>query len=323
MNQDLNLSKPDALKSTSEKLPDSLEQALTRLTKGIPVIKQRRVCGLTESCKICESHRGVMLESDGVYIHAVLCKCVTACQVCFGTCSKPSPEEKGLVSDCVTPSPLKMVGTINEAKIPARYLDADLKKFSNFSGSGKQVIAQISRWIEKFTPGKSSGLLLTGTVGVGKTYILSAIAKQLALSGVSVRFADFFQLVNELRESYSTDKKEGSTLKPLHEYDVLIIDELGKGRNSEWEISIADTLISDRYNGNKCIIASTNYSLKDQTADVAQRQIDIWSTAQSNSNQMNTDTFETLVRRLGPRIYSRLKEMTVFLELSGDDFRRS
>jgi DNA replication protein DnaC len=232
------------------------------------------------------------------------------------------PTDGAKVSSCKSPSPVRAVGAINDAKIPGRYLDADLKNFSNFSGTGRQVSAQLSRWIENFVPGKSSGILLTGSVGVGKTFILSAIAKKLALNGVSVRFADFFQLLNELRESYSGDGKNATTLKPLHEYDVLIIDELGKGRNSEWEVSIADSLISERYNGNKSIVASTNYSLREGAGDVAQKQIDIWSTGSSSANQMNTDQFESLVKRLGPRIYSRLKEMTVFLELSGDDFRR-
>lgn len=302
-------------------LPHTLEAALHRLTKGqSPVGQREEACALTTRCSQCKDHPGVILESDGVYLRAKLCACVSQCKICFGTCTKPLAD--GKVKECIVPSPMRVVGSVNDARIPGRYLEADLKKFSNFSGSGKVVIAQIARWIDNFNPGKSSGLLLTGSVGVGKTYILSAIAKQLALNGVSVRFADFFALVNELRESYASDSKESSSLRPLHEYDVLIIDELGKGRNSEWEVSIADSLISDRYNGNKCVIASTNYSLKDSAGDVAQKQIDIWSTAQTNSNQMNTDNFETLVRRLGPRIYSRLKEMTVFLELSGDDFRR-
>jgi DNA replication protein DnaC len=310
------------MNSSEFKRSSSLEEVWSRISKGSsPKDLLDKVCGLTSQCPLCAGHRGVFLESDGVYVRAKLCKCAETCGVCCGTCVKP--QVGGGVVECNQPSPLRAVGSINDARIPARYLDADLKKFANFSGSGKQVIAQLARWIENFTPGKSSGILLTGSVGVGKTFILSAIAKTLALKGVSVRFADFFQLVNELRESYSAERKDGaSSLKPLHEYDVLIIDELGKGRNSEWEVSIADSLISDRYNGNKCIIASTNYSLKDTVSEVAQRQIDIWSNSSAAANQMNTDQFESLVKRLGPRIYSRLKEMTIFLELSGEDFRR-
>lgn len=306
---------------TKPDLPTSLEVALNRLTKGLkPGISQGFVCAMTSAqCLKCKGHKGVSLESDGVYIHAKLCDCVKNCSICVGACASP---KNGRFVPCSEPEPKRIVGLMNEAKIPARYLEAELGRFSNFSGTGKQVVAQIQRWIDNFTPGKSSGLLLSGSVGVGKTYILSALAKHLVLRGFSVRFTDFFQLLNELREAYSVEKGDPVLLKPLHDVDVLIIDELGKGRNTEWEISIADNLISDRYNGNKCIIASTNYSLKDSPADQAQRQLDIWNGGNASGNQMNTDAFETLVRRLGPRIFSRLKEMTVFQELTGDDFRR-
>lgn len=303
-----------------DSLPKNLESALLRLTKGVVPEPQRGlVCRLKSQCPKCQHHRGITLENDGVFVRASLCTCVKDCPLCFGTCGI---SQDGRVSDCVKPSPLRIIGLVNEAKIPGRYLDADLGQFSNFSGSGKQVIAQIQRWIDNFVPGKSSGLLLTGSVGVGKTYVLCAIAKKLALRGVSVRFADFFQLLNELRDSYSAETRDTVTLKPLNEFDVLIIDELGKGRNSEWEVSIADSLISDRYNGNKSVIASTNYALKESANDLAKQQMELYSSSTAPANQMNTDTFETLVRRLGPRIYSRLKEMTVFLELTGDDCRR-
>lgn len=301
-------------------LPNSLENALKRLVKDV---KQDRsagfVCAMKKRCVKCAKHPGVLLESDGVYIRAKMCDCVKNCPVCVGSCAQP---KDGRFSPCVEPEPRRIIGLMNEARIPARYLEVELERFSNFSGSGKQVVAQIQRWLDNFTPGKSSGVLLSGSVGVGKTYVLCAVAKHLVLKGFSVRFTDFFQLLNELREAYSVEKGDPVLLKPLHDVDVLVIDELGKGRNTEWEISIADNLISDRYNGNKCIIASTNYSLKDSPNDQAQRQLDIWNGGNASGNQMNTDAFETLVRRLGPRIFSRLKEMTVFQELTGDDFRR-
>jgi DNA replication protein DnaC len=312
--------------SPSSGLPSSLERAISRLARPHSPSHSWTAspCGVKATCSKCSpASKGVFLENDGVFIRASLCSCVAKCTLCHGICVTASLDDKRVMIPCTEPSPLKIVGLINDARIPGRYLDADLKKFSNFTGSGKQVISQIGRWIENFTPGKSSGLLLTGSVGVGKTYVLSAIAKALALRGISVRFSDFFQLVNELRESYSSDQKDPSVLRPLHEFDVLIIDELGKGRNSEWEISIADTLISERYNSTRCIIASTNYALTEGRAEAAQKQIDIWSTNTSQSNQMNTDQFETLIKRLGPRIYSRLKEMAVFLELTGSDFRKA
>ena len=307
---------------SNSSLTPRLEEALSRLTKGRTSgdsPSKGFACALKQPCKECTDHRGVRLDSDGVHIRAKICSCVKQCPICVGACATPI---EGRFKPCVSPEPSRIIGLINEARIPARYLEADLRNFSNFSGSGKQVVPKLQRWADNFVPGKSSGILLSGSVGVGKTYILSALAKSLALAGFSVRFTDFFQLLGELKEAYSSNHADPVQLKPLHDVDVLVIDELGKGRNTEWELSIADSLISDRYNGNKCIIASTNYSLKETPDTVAQRQLDIYSGTGSASNQMNTDAFESLVRRLGPRVFSRLKEMTVFQELTGDDFRR-
>ena len=303
-------------------LSPRLEEALNRMTKGRPPQSAPTngfVCAMRKPCKECSEHRGVRLDSDGVHIRARICDCVKSCPLCLGACAVPV---EGRFQSCIRPEPLRVVGLMNEARIPARYLEADLKKFSNFTGSGKLVVPKLQQWVEKFVPGRSSGILLTGSVGVGKTYILSGLAKSLALAGFSVRFTDFFQLLGELKEAYGNAQAAPVLLKPLQDVDVLVIDELGKGRNTEWELSIADSLISERYNGNKCIIASTNYSLKESPESAAQRQLDIYSGAGAASNQMNTDAFESLVRRLGPRIFSRLKEMTSFQELTGNDFRR-
>jgi DNA replication protein DnaC len=310
-------------------IPSSLEEALNRLAPSHRIQSAHaKLCALQSKCPQCLS-RGMALENDGVFIKATLCRCVMGCQVCAGTCLKPVTADKAggfhqiQYAPCSSPSATMLVGLMNDAKIPGRYLEASLKEFSNFSGSGKTVIAQMARWIDNFKPGKSSGLVLSGSVGVGKTYLLAAIAKELVFKGYSVRFADFFQLLNELRDAYSSESAKDSSLRPLNDYDVLLIDELGKGRNSEWELSVADTLISERYNGNKCLIASTNYSLKDQQSSEGMGK-DFWGQSPtSQQNQMNTDAFESLQRRLGPRIYSRLKEMAVFLELTGNDFRRS
>ena len=50
------------------------------------------------------------------------------------------------------------------------------------------------------------------------------------MKGVSVKFVDFFQLLAEIKASFSKKESEELILKPLIEVDVLCIDELGKGR---------------------------------------------------------------------------------------------
>lgn len=277
-----------------------------------------KICGLQSGCRLCTAHRGVILDGTLATIKARLCACVVDCRICAGSCMSPSAEG---VQACASPEPRKIVNLINEAKIPSRYLEADLTKFTGFhpSDTSPKVILN---WLKNLQPGRSSGLLFSGPVGMGKSWLLAAIAKQLALQGISVRYADFFQLVHELRDAYATDQGDKSSLRPLQFVDVLIIDELGKGRNSEWELSVADSLISERYNSNKCMVAATNYPLRGSSQDVARRQTDYLSPVAAGMNQMNANTFEPLSERIGSRMFSRLSENCICLEVSGPDRRR-
>lgn len=323
----------------TEHLEQSIKDRLARLGTRSKASPARTGCALSaQGCVKCAGHKGIQLIADAPTVTAKICDCVKSCTLCGGSCLRPSSEAGSIeqsvekktdllsrniqsVATCVSPSPRKLVGLINEAKIPSRYLEADLSRFDGFSSSERTQKTTIANWIKTLKPGQSSGLLLSGPVGIGKSWLLAAMAKHLALQGFSVRYADFFQLVHELREAYSSDQADRSSLRPLQNVDVLIIDELGKGRNTEWELSVADSLISDRYNGNKCIIAATNYPLRAAGSDHHQRQID-YLRAEGGTNQMNTVSFEPLAQRIGSRMFSRLSENCICMEVSGTDRRR-
>ncbi len=305
----------------SVNITDSIQRRLTRIA-GVPGAHAKpAACGLLATCPHCASHKGVQLEAGSSTVVASLCRCVENCSLCGGSCMKPSNDN--VVAFCTATNPRKVVGLINEARIPVRYLGADLAKFEGFSSKEPLQKTTVANWLRTLQPGKSSGLLLSGPVGMGKSWFLAAVAKHLAFQGISVRYADFFQLVHELRDAYSKERSDKSSLVPFQQVDVLIIDELGKGRNSEWELSVADSLISERYNANKCIIAATNYPLSGSPEDNAKREINYLRAAdQATTNQMNANTFEPLSQRIGARMFSRLSENCVCIEVSGADRRR-
>src|SRR3989304_2730323 len=99
---------------------------------------------------------------------------------------------------------------------------------------------------------------------------------------------------------------ENEVLLPLIETEVLVIDELGKGRSSEWELNILDQLISKRYNASKITLITTNYVSEDNKQKKG-----------SGHSSQNEDQ-ETLENRVGSRIASRLREMCEFIPIEGD-----
>ncbi len=264
-------------------------------------LKKQMPCCFGKGYKVTPSHALTV---------ASLCPCVKECPACLG---RAQQLEGGYAKACLTPPPNVVVNLINAAMIPARYAGASVERFQNFTGNGRQVVQDIVKWRTKFIKGHEKGLILEGPVGVGKTYLLASLAKDFAEQGLSVRFTDFFQLLGELKAGFSQGKADATQLAPLIDVDVLLIDELGKGRNNDFELTVLDQLICGRYNQNKTIVATTNYRLKGAGYDANQ---------DFTQSQFVSDRFQALEPRIGQRIFSRLREMTQFIELSGDDWRR-
>ncbi len=292
----------------SRSLKEELHQAPTHEIPSLGCALERR-----SSC--CDGI-GYRLQPKGSLTHAELCSCVQECASCFGQNRRMVD---GVAKTCRTPAPSRVVTLINNATLPARYSGARLDSFSNFTGNGRDIVQRVSHWKDDFQLDKPRGLLLSGPVGVGKTYLLAALAKSFAAKGVSVRFVDFFQLLLALKAGYAEDKNEAGLLNEMIEVDILMIDELGKGRCSDWELSVLDQLVMGRYNRNKIIVASTNYSLKPLTR-VNTHNVSLDGTGSSST--FDLDTSESLEKRITSRVFSRLCETSDFIELKGEDFRR-
>lgn len=216
-----------------------------------------------------------------------------------------------------------MVNLFNQADIPARFVNATIEQYSNFSGNGGPVLQKIIDYIERFQDSGQKGLLIGGPVGVGKTYLLIGIARKLLEAGFSVKYADYFQLLHSLRASYSqaNDKDEGQILEPFAKVDVLILDEFAKSRGSDWELTVLDQLVMARYNSGKALIAATNYRLNKGATSQARLEPLDQSPLSKAPGSFSPDQFEMLEQKVGQRIYSRLREMTEFLELRAIDYR--
>jgi DNA replication protein DnaC len=194
----------------------------------------------------------------------------------------------------------KRLGTAN---IPRRYQHCTLANFEAYNDSLKRAVVLAQRVIDSFpgAEGGDRGLLLIGMPGVGKTHLAVAILKKCisdrAAYGLFYTTSDLMAL---LRSTYTSEEKatESKVLRTMTTADVLVLDDLGRERATEWRDEMLHLIVNTRYSERRLTIFTTNFDIGSDTADP-----------------------DTLQCRVGFRVYSRLHEMCEFIHLDAADYR--
>jgi DNA replication protein DnaC len=203
------------------------------------------------------------------------------------------------------------------ARVPKRYQHCILDSFTvlpSYDSSLRAAHSTARRFVEAYpveTDGK--GLLITGSIGVGKTHL--AVGLLLALveeRGAQALFYDYRELLKQIQHSYNpqVNSTELDVLKPVFEAEVLVLDELGAQKPTDWVWDTVALILNTRYNDKRTTIITTNYT-------------DLPPTGTGLSTAQKAAREETLGDRIGERMRSRLAEMCVRIEMSGADFRQS
>ena len=262
----------------------------------------------------CPTCRGAGYE---VYLEAGRCRarvcgCVSACSLCQGrgrrlVLDTADGVERMMRCRCQrVPDRIHLFDAIG---LPAIYQHASFASFDPGRPGARPGFARATNWVEQYRSGDhNKGLVLYGDVGRGKTHLLAAILRELAFEhGVRCRFLEFSELLTTLKGFYDAGGGAQQHMGGLVSVEVLAIDELGKGRNSDWERQVIDELVSRRYNGLLTTLATTNYEPKQG--------------AGRRESNLAVAEKQTLEDRIGPRVYSRLRQMCSFAPVLGEDQR--
>ena len=132
--------------------------------------------------------------------------------------------------------------------------------FQNDDGKDAKMSGAMQNYVKNFTEFKKTGkgLLLYGTVGTGKTYFAAAIANSLIDEGYKVLMTNFASLTNKIQGMFE-GKQE--FINDLNRYTLLIIDDLGAERKSEFMQEMVFNIIDSRYRSGLPFIITTNLTM--------------------------------------------------------------
>lgn len=220
---------------------------------------------------------------------------------------------------------------LERARIPKRYADCDFESFVTDLADGQrytpQVTASLKRaklnvqaFVRDYPGGDQAGLMLMGNSGTGKTHLAVAALKELLKRGHSGYFCEYGSLLREIQNSYraESDVSEIKLLDPILSVEVLVIDDLGCIKPSDWVRDTIGYILNSRYvegspdlSHSRCTIITTNYldSSEDKEAVLP-------------SGRKIVNHSDRLEDRIGNRTRSRLHEICRTVEVFAPDFRQ-
>ncbi|MBI3451041.1 MAG: ATP-binding protein [Acidobacteria bacterium] len=257
------------------------------------------------------------------------------CPICFGTGFRVA-ERPGGRSSAATVCECRRARRASElmklARIPRRYESCSFGTFLPQDASQESALAQTRAFVDSYTVLKVQdevefGLLFLGPPGVGKTHLSVAALRSLILEqGIPGLFADFRDLLKELQASYDpvSQTSEMDVLRPLLQTEVLVLDDLGAARMTEWVRDLVGHIVNTRYNDRRVTIITTNLADEEPVGrrgdggESARR--DQGSPAAERAPKPGDRTL--LVDRIGSPVRSRLHEMCLTIRLLGEDYRQ-
>ncbi len=223
-----------------------------------------------------------------------------ACELCDDTSWKTiSSDGTTRVTRCDCWHQRLYTSLLKNARVPRRYEHCELTNFETHTDSQRTAHRRAMALVDRF-PVVDRGLLFHGDAGVGKTHLAVALMKEaIRRKGARAVFYETRELLKLVRDTYnsSVESTELEVLRPVLEADLLVLDDLGAEKKSEWVDETIGMVVNTRY---------------------SERRVTVFTTNLHDENNTDPGSF---AYQLGLRTRSRLLEMCDFVRVDGHDTR--
>jgi DNA replication protein DnaC len=242
---------------------------------------------------------------------------LTACPVCGGTGFEILAKDgREYAQPCACRRPaLAGDSFLASCHVPPRYEQCTFANFEPGAASLRSALEKCLAYCNGYpylgATDEGLGLLFSGDNGVGKTHLAVAVLRELVTKkGAHGQFWDFHGLIREIKNSYNPETRttELQVLEPVIETDVLLLDDLGAWKMTDWMVDTLFYVLNGRYMAKRATIITTNFQ------DVDRERV---LSADSLTRK------EFLVERIGQRLRSRVLEMCLAIRMSGADYRQA
>lgn len=132
------------------------------------------------------------------------------------------------------------------------------------------------KYVKNFKEWNGESLLLWGEPGNGKTHLAAAIVNELSKKGYIVVFQSVPELLQRVRSTFNSENKENETqiMRALLECDLLILDDIGAEKTTEWVEEKLFNIIDGRYRKELPTLYTSNLEPKELKNQVGKRSYD-------------------------------------------------
>ncbi len=154
------------------------------------------------------------------------------------------------------------------SRIPPKYIGKTFADYQVTRDNAKAV-----KWAKRIAENPNRSVYLYGLAGCGKTFLASIVAQELLNKGYSVIFGDVPSLLDDIKSTFNQNatvddgfgyKKSAydAIMAELEKVDLLVLDDIGAEKGTDWAIERLYAIINNRYNAQKAVLATSNYDAK-------------------------------------------------------------